>query len=109
MVRCGLMVLSPHVQLGKTIVPILIILQHHRAACGTPPPPSSPPDPPLPPCRGEGRIEVGDGPRENWNPDHTYDYPEGFLKMDFFDANLTINNLGGFCGRADIDRRSDIL
>ena len=32
--RCGLMVLSPHVQLGKTIVPILIILQHLRAACG---------------------------------------------------------------------------
>ena len=26
--------LSPHVQLGKTIVPILIILQHLRAACG---------------------------------------------------------------------------
>jgi len=33
-VRCGLMVLSPHVQLGKTIVPILIILQHLRAASG---------------------------------------------------------------------------
>ena len=32
--RCGLMVLSPHVQLGKTIVPILIILQHLRAARG---------------------------------------------------------------------------
>ena len=28
------MVLSPHVQLGKTIVPILIILQHLRAASG---------------------------------------------------------------------------
>ena len=28
------MVLSPHVQLGKTIVPVLIILQHLRAACG---------------------------------------------------------------------------
>ena len=28
------MVLFPHVQLGKTIVPILIILQHLRAACG---------------------------------------------------------------------------
>ena len=32
--RCGLMVLFPHVQLGKTIVPILIILQHLRAASG---------------------------------------------------------------------------
>ena len=32
--RCGLMVLSPHVQLGKTIVPILIILQPLRAASG---------------------------------------------------------------------------
>ena len=32
--RRGLMVLSPHVQLGKTIVPVLIILQHLRAACG---------------------------------------------------------------------------
>ena len=32
--RRGLMVLSPHVQLGKTIVPILIILQHLRAASG---------------------------------------------------------------------------
>ena len=28
------MVLCPHVQLGKTIVPILFILQHLRAACG---------------------------------------------------------------------------
>ena len=32
--RRGLMVLFPHVQLGKTIVPILVILQHLRAACG---------------------------------------------------------------------------
>ena len=30
--RCGLMVLSPHVQLGKTIV--IIILQHLRVASG---------------------------------------------------------------------------
>ena len=32
--RRGLMVLCPHVQLGKAIVPILIVLQHPRAACG---------------------------------------------------------------------------
>ena len=56
--------------------------------------------PPSPPCRGLGRIE-GNGPRPTWDPDHTYDYPEGYLQMDFSGANLTINNLGGYCANAD--------
>ena len=50
-----------------------------------PPPPLPPPPPPLPPCRGHA---------------DTYDYPEGYLQMDFFEASLKVNNLGGYCANA---------
>ena len=41
--------------------------------------------PPLPPCRGH---------------DDSYDYPEGYLQIDFFEASLKVNNLGGYCANA---------
>merc|ERR1719171_1825006 len=47
----------------------------------TPPPPSPPP--PAPPCISRGG------------------YPEGYLDMMFFNAKLTINNLGGYGGWLD--------
>ena len=65
------------------------------SACPLPPspPPPSPPPSPIPPCRGFDRFDALTG--------STYDYPEGYLQVDFSGSSLTINNLGGYCGSGD--------
>eukprot|EP00964_Phaeocystis_antarctica_P023800 scaffold13314_cov63-Phaeocystis_antarctica.AAC.2 len=66
----------------------------HIEECLAPPSPPAlpaptPSPPPIPPCRGLDRPDALTG--------STYDYPEGYLQMDFTKTSLKINNLGGFC------------
>merc|ERR1740130_1262498 len=64
-----------------------------------PPPPSSPP--PLPPCRGYGRDDTNSYGRTSGKglkaKGTGYDYPMGYVYMNFYDASMEINNLGGYC------------